>query len=87
VGLRELLYAVYERSLRRQLAGADRPRHVGVILDGNRRWAREVGFTDVSRGHLVGAAKIADLLQWCREAKVEVVTLWLLGTDNLKRSL
>jgi short-chain Z-isoprenyl diphosphate synthase len=86
VGLRELLYAVYERSLRRQLAGADRPRHVGVILDGNRRWAREVGFTDVSRGHLVGAAKIADLLQWCREAKVEVVTLWLLGTDNLKRS-
>ncbi|HEY3259253.1 MAG TPA: isoprenyl transferase [Pseudonocardiaceae bacterium] len=83
--MRDVLYAAYERSLRRQLAAADRPRHVGVILDGNRRWAREVGFTDVSRGHLVGAAKIADLLQWCREAKVEVVTLWLLGTDNLKR--
>jgi short-chain Z-isoprenyl diphosphate synthase len=85
VGLREVLYAVYERSLRRQLDTDDRPRHVGVILDGNRRWAREAGFTDVSRGHLVGAAKIADLLQWCREAEVEVVTLWLLGTDNLKR--
>jgi short-chain Z-isoprenyl diphosphate synthase len=86
VGLRDLVYAVYEASLIRRLADADRPRHVGVILDGNRRWAREAGFTDVSHGHLVGANKIADLLQWCRDAKVEVVTLWLLGTDNLKRS-
>jgi short-chain Z-isoprenyl diphosphate synthase len=85
VSLRNLLYAAYERSLSRQLAASNRPRHVGVILDGNRRWAREVGFADVSRGHLVGAAKIADLLQWCREAEVEIVTLWLLGTDNLKR--
>jgi len=85
VGLRELLYAVYERSLRRQLPAAERPRHVGVILDGNRRWAREVGFTDVSHGHLVGANKIAELLQWCGEADVQVVTLWLLGTDNLRR--
>lgn len=86
VGLRELVYAVYEASLRRRLAGADWPRHVGVILDGNRRWAREAGFTDVSHGHLVGAGKIADLLHWCHDARVEVVTLWLLGTDNLKRA-
>jgi len=85
VGLRELLYAVYERSLRSQLAETDRPRHVGVILDGNRRWARDAGFADVSHGHLAGANKIARLLRWCGEAKVEIVTLWLLGTDNLKR--
>jgi len=85
VGLRELLYAAYEASLRRRLVNADRPRHVGVILDGNRRWAREAGFTDVSHGHQVGADKIANLLQWCGEARVEIVTLWLLGTDNLKR--
>jgi len=85
VGLRELLYAAYERSLRRRLVGADRPRHVGVILDGNRRWAREAGLSDVSHGHLAGANKISDLLRWCREAGVGIVTLWLLGTDNLKR--
>jgi short-chain Z-isoprenyl diphosphate synthase len=85
VALRDVLYAVYEASLIRQLTGAERPRHVGVILDGNRRWAREEGLSDVSQGHQVGADKIADLLQWCRDAKVEVVTLWLLGTDNLKR--
>jgi short-chain Z-isoprenyl diphosphate synthase len=86
VGVRDLLYSVYERKLSRELAGAgERPRHVAVMLDGNRRWARDAGFDDVNDGHRVGAAKIADLLAWCEEAGVEVVTLWLLSTDNLKR--
>jgi len=85
VRVRDPVYAVYERLLSRRLAKAERPRHVGVILDGNRRWAREAGFTDVSHGYRAGAAKIADLLEWCAEAGVEVVTLWLFGTDNLKR--
>lgn len=85
VRLRDPIYAVYERLLSHRLARAERPRHVGVILDGNRRWARESGFTDVSQGHRAGAMKIADLLEWCSEAGVGVVTLWLLGTDNLKR--
>ncbi|GDY29926.1 isoprenyl transferase [Gandjariella thermophila] len=83
--VRELLYTIYEWRLGRQLDGAQRPRHVGVILDGNRRWAREAGFTDVNDGHRVGARKIAEMLGWCREAGVEVVTLWLLSTDNLNR--
>ncbi len=82
MGPRNLLYRAYERTLRRQVAGAARPRHVGLILDGNRRWAREAGFS-VDAGHRMGAAKIADLLGWCSEAGVEVVTLWLLSTDNL----
>lgn len=81
--LRRGVYPNYERILVRQLAGAQRPRHVALILDGNRRWAREAGFDDVSHGHRAGARKIADLLGWCQESDVEVVTLWLLGTDNL----
>ncbi len=55
------------------------------MLDGNRRWARAAGFEDVTEGHLAGAAHIADLLDWCTDAGVEVVTLWLLSTDNLAR--
>jgi short-chain Z-isoprenyl diphosphate synthase len=55
------------------------------MLDGNRRWARDAGFVDVNDGHRAGAARIADLLEWCEEAGVEVVTLWLLSTDNLNR--
>jgi len=55
------------------------------MCDGNRRWARSAGLTDVSGGHQAGADKIFELLQWCRQAGVEVVTLWLLSTDNLSR--
>jgi short-chain Z-isoprenyl diphosphate synthase len=84
VTLGDLVYGLYERRLLRQLAGWPRPRHVGVILDGNRRWARASG-ADVAHGHRRGAAKISDLLDWCTDAGVEVVTLWLLSTDNLSR--
>src|ERR1043165_5770991 len=60
------------------------PAHVGVMLDGNRRWARSVG-ASAAQGHAAGAANIEPLLEWCDEVGVEVVTLWLLSTDNLNR--
>jgi short-chain Z-isoprenyl diphosphate synthase len=84
VRLQDLVYAVYERRLRRQLGTANRPRHVAVIMDGNRRWAKEVGFADVSDGHRVGAAKLVELLGWCHETGVEIATFWLLSPDNLR---
>ncbi|HJQ03656.1 MAG TPA: isoprenyl transferase [Jatrophihabitans sp.] len=83
--LRTGVYALYERRLRRQLAGRPLPRHVAVMLDGNRRWARAAGMEDVNHGHVVGANHIDNLLAWCAEAGVEHVTLWLLSTDNLHR--
>jgi short-chain Z-isoprenyl diphosphate synthase len=46
--VRDLLTHVYERRLARALEGADLPRHVGVIMDGNRRWARAIGLEDVA---------------------------------------
>jgi short-chain Z-isoprenyl diphosphate synthase len=54
------------------------------MLDGNRRWARAVG-ADTAHGYRAGAANIEPLLGWCEEVGVEVVTLWLLSTDNLNR--
>ncbi|HEU5034200.1 MAG TPA: isoprenyl transferase [Mycobacteriales bacterium] len=86
MGVRELVYGVYERRLARSIPAGPRPRHVGVILDGNRRWAKAAGASHVSHGHRAGAAHILDLLGWCEEAHVEVVTLWLLSSDNLNRS-
>jgi short-chain Z-isoprenyl diphosphate synthase len=83
--MRDAVYAVYERRLRSGLGGLPVPRHVAVMLDGNRRWAKAAGFEDVNQGHLAGAQHIANLLTWCREAGVEHVTLWLLSTDNLRR--
>jgi len=82
--LRDLAYSAYERRLTRHLEPDRVPRHVGVILDGNRRWAKAAG-APTSRGHRAGADKIDELLGWCEEVGVEHVTLWLLSTDNLGR--
>ncbi|MBL0888204.1 isoprenyl transferase [Myceligenerans indicum] len=79
------LYRLYERRLARSLDGASLPRHIGVMLDGNRRWAKSFGET-AATGHRRGADKIADLLSWAEPLGIEVVTLWMLSTDNLRRS-
>jgi short-chain Z-isoprenyl diphosphate synthase len=79
-----LLYRTYERRLASALDPERVPRHVGVIIDGNRRWARASGAGTVE-GHQAGADKIAQFLGWCEDAGVEVVTVWLLSTDNLSR--
>jgi short-chain Z-isoprenyl diphosphate synthase len=85
MGLRDLVYKLYERRLETRLSPDANPRHIGVILDGNRRWARSMGMADLSTGHQRGADKISEMLQWSQETGVEVVTLWLLSTDNLTR--
>lgn len=79
------LERVYEERLARRVRSLPKPRHVGVILDGNRRWAAGQG-GPASRGHRVGASRIAEFLNWCSDDDIEVVTLWLLSTDNLHRS-
>lgn len=84
--LPKLAYPAYEKRLRRQLRGRPRPRHVAIMCDGNRRWAKEAGFTDVAHGHRVGAKKIGEVVGWCAEAGVGLVTVYLLSTENLKRS-
>jgi len=78
------LYGLYERRLAAGLPRDRVPRHVGVILDGNRRWARSIGLSSAT-GHRAGADKIAELLEWSEDIGVEVVTLWMLSTDNLSR--
>ena len=84
--IRDLVYRLYARRLEASLSPEAIPRHVGVMCDGNRRWARSAGLADVSGGYQAGSDKIFELLGWCREVGVEVATLWLLSTDNLMRS-
>lgn len=82
----EIVYPLYEARLRRQLIGRPQPKHVAIMADGNRRWAKEAGFEDVSHGHREGAKKIAEMISWCGDTDVEVVTIYLLSTENLNRS-
>ena len=84
MGLSELVYSIYGRRIQRNLDPQRIPRHVAVVLDGNRRWARAFGAPTAS-GHQAGAEKAQEFLGWCDEVHVRVVTLFLLSTDNLHR--
>lgn len=85
--LKEPLYRIYELRLRQGLAASKSalPRHIAVLCDGNRRWARDAGYDDVSYGYRMGAVKIAEMLRWCAEAGIEMATVYLLSTENLQR--
>jgi short-chain Z-isoprenyl diphosphate synthase len=85
--LKEPMYRLYEMRLRQGLVSskAQLPRHIAVLCDGNRRWARDAGHADVSYGYRMGARKIAEMLRWCQEAGIEMATVYLLSTENLQR--
>ncbi|MHA7248005.1 isoprenyl transferase [Arthrobacter tecti] len=78
-------YDFYERKLQRTLAPDRIPHHVGVMVDGNRRWAKLAG-APTQHGHQAGADKILEFLGWCEELGIEMVTLYMLSTDNMNRS-
>lgn len=82
--LRGFAYDLYERRLLRNLRADQLPQHIGVMCDGNRRWARAFG-AEVSGGYVAGADKIEEFLGWCDQLDINLVTLWLLSTDNLGR--
>lgn len=80
------LYWLYERRLLRAVRqGGKLPNHIGIIMDGNRRFARSVGL-DVKAGHDYGAGKAREVLDWCLELGIKHVTLWGFSTDNKGRS-
>ncbi len=80
---RGILYRAYQRRIRRQIDGQVMPKHVAMIVDGNRRWAKQLGLESAAHGHRAGAAKIPEFLDWCDDLGIEVVTLYLLSSDNL----
>jgi short-chain Z-isoprenyl diphosphate synthase len=79
------VYALYTRRLRRKVAGGPLPAHVGLIMDGNRRWARQRGMASPSVGHRYGAEHVDRVLEWCRGMGIEHVTVFVCSTENLQR--
>lgn len=78
-------YTLYERRLASQVVDWRLPRHIGVIMDGNRRFARELANAPVSFGHARGAEKLHQLLGWCYDFGIPVVTVWSFSLDNFER--
>jgi short-chain Z-isoprenyl diphosphate synthase len=61
------------------------PTHVGVVMDGNRRWARAVGHANASVGHKVGAEHMEELLAWCVASEIHHLTIYVLSADNIRK--
>ncbi len=82
-----LLYSTYEQRLLSEIDHDRLPRHVAVLADGNRRWARlNAPGGPLVVGYQAGADKLEHFVQWCDEVGIGVVTLWVLSTENLERN-
>lgn len=85
VSLSKILYRLYQRRLLAEIRRGRLPQHIGLILDGNRRYARSIGLRDIVDGHRRGAQKLEEVLNWCEELDIRMVTIWILSTENLQR--
>jgi short-chain Z-isoprenyl diphosphate synthase len=79
------VYALYTRRLRHQVLAGRLPGHVGLIMDGNRRWARQAGMASPSLGHRAGAEHAEQVLSWCEAVGIKNVTVFICSTENLQR--
>ena len=79
------LYYLYANRLRQEVARRPKPRHIGIILDGNRRHGRARGITEPREVYDIGADKLDEVLDWCVELAIPTVTLWVFSTDNFRR--
>jgi short-chain Z-isoprenyl diphosphate synthase len=79
------LYKIYERRLAQHLPASDLPGHIGVILDGHRRFARAEGHDDYTTSYRSGMAKLEEFLGWCAQLHIPAVSAWILSVDNLRR--
>ena len=83
--MRRAVYRFYERRLANALPPEKLPRHVGVILDGHRRFARQETDGEYRASYEAGMAKLEELLEWCAVLGINAVTAWVLSTENLRR--
>jgi len=78
------LYKIYGKKLEKEIKTGDIPNHIALILDGNRRWAKR-HLTVNKKGHGRGADAVENLLDWCEEFEIKIVTLYALSAENLDR--
>lgn len=79
-----VLYKIYEPLLWSQIKSGPRPQHIGLIVDGNRRFAKIRGLAS-NEGHNAGSQKLEDFLRWCWRLDIKIITLYGFSTENYKR--
>ena len=78
-------YQAYEKRLLTQVKGGPIPQHVAIIMDGNRRFAQELGLGNPGVGHAKGRDKLEEVLQWCLDVGVRILTVYAFSTEDLRR--
>lgn len=83
----EITGEIYEKTLLEQIKeNGNVPYHIGIITDGNRRFAKEMG-KDANYGHEKGKEKLEEVLEWCMEIGTKIVTVYVFSTENFKRNM
>ncbi len=80
-----LVYSLYKRNLKRKVKAGRMPKHVGLILDGNRRGASRLGISK-ERGYKIGANKLEEVLEWAWDLDIKAISVWIFSTENFQRS-
>jgi tritrans,polycis-undecaprenyl-diphosphate synthase [geranylgeranyl-diphosphate specific] len=78
------LYRLYSKRLEKDIHSGEMPKHIAIILDGNRRWAKRNLIVKLE-GHFRGADAVEKLLDWCEELNIKIITLYVLSSENLGR--
>ena len=79
------VYSTYEHKLDKAVRSGPIPQHIGIIMDGNRRYAKEFLDSDIDEGHRLGEKKIESVMDWCLDLGVKYVTLYAFSSENFKR--
>ena len=80
-----ILYRLYEWYITRDLKPEKMPKHVAIIMDGNRRYSRLQGNIDVVKGHEIGVDTLEKVLDWSIELGIEIITVYAFSTENFNR--
>ena len=79
------IYSIYERYISRNLDKDKMPKHVAIIMDGNRRYSKLQGNMNVIEGHKKGVSTLENVLEWCIDLGIEIVTVYAFSTENFNR--
>ena len=80
-----LIYSIYENRLQKRLLKEKLPKHIGLIHDGHRRYAKKEGLLSFEVSYKIGMNRFKDCLAWCDNVGIEYITSWLLSRENLSR--
>ncbi len=79
-------YATYDAQLEREVRAGEIPKHIAIIMDGNRRYAEEVLGTAPMEGHRLGRKKLEEVLHWCLDLDIKVLTVYAFSMENFNRA-